>query len=147
MLQDTKTSVRLESDFEKLTKVEEKIRLVPRYENLLKPLGESDFMLLAKDGPIITFMATEMSCEAFLTTPKQILRLPLPDFKFQQAKRLALQVVGDSRSSLNVTTENNFSKNQDLRKILEELWHFVVRPVLKALRMLSPPTSLPPRVW
>ncbi|KAF8850410.1 hypothetical protein BDZ45DRAFT_602885 [Acephala macrosclerotiorum] len=119
----------------------------------LQQLQASDFMKLAKFGPIVSFNITDYGSHAFIVTEERIRTLELQNLSHdaveERVKLLADKTadpVGTDETVGPVST--NEIRNQAIRPILKWLWDEAVEPVLRELELISPtPPDRLPRIW
>jgi hypothetical protein len=96
---------------------------------------------------IVSFNVTEYRSDAFLVTNADIKALPLPELRYDELETNVKLLTEETNGSV----ETFHKRNEELRTILEWLWKVAVRPVLKALNLLSKePGRKPgglPRIW
>jgi len=135
----------------------EEIRGIPAFYDFLRPRTASNIMkhLRPRDGPVILINVHEDRCDALALIPdcRQPLHIPLDNLTHQYASvlrdhlRSCLLSHGRRMRTADLDLDRatrpapkpNAENGSDIQKVLQELWHTVVKPILDAL---SYPVSL-----
>lgn len=129
----------------------EKIKRIEGYEHLLEPATFGDLKLSAAEGPIIVINVGLLSSHALITCPSgNVLYVNLPkanstnllelSVKFSKALEAAnVETKVKDVVHYAITTQDD-QREDDVRKLLDELWTLVVREVVLKLedRELGP---------
>ncbi|KAJ6554951.1 CHAT domain-containing protein [Mycena vulgaris] len=149
----------------------ESVRLLPGFEDFMRPKGISPLRLAAARGPVVVLNAGDSSCHALIVDwSGQVNCVPLPVILTRNyVKRLAdivhaissptttfdsfLATLSDRGFGSNPTDrlieklvhEKNQSPTDWFRCILGILWSGIVAPVIRSLNLQK--THNPPRLW
>ncbi|KAG1762632.1 TPR-like protein [Suillus occidentalis] len=116
-----------------------RIRMLPDFSRFLQPPLFSDLQKAAEEGPVIIVNASQYSCDALIVlsdqdpvhVPITITRTEVSELSFE-FRSLAEQL-------------GHSDHQNELVGILRKLWHYIVDPVVQALRVLNvQPGS---RIW
>jgi len=124
------------------------IRNIPRFKDFLRPRKCADIMSnLPKEGPIVVINIHRNRCDALalVAGAEEPLHIPLPNFSYQEAARLASgfcdylfsfgirSPCAMQRLGHPLPSGSGSDSGVDLPVILEALWSNVVSPILEAL--------------
>ncbi|KAF9046241.1 CHAT domain-containing protein [Panaeolus papilionaceus] len=106
----------------------EAIRAQPGYEDFLALPTSDDFLRLAKDGPIVVVLTSELIDHgaAILVTPTKINSIRLPLLTHDEATRRMHDL---TENILDLAQGAWNQRNQDMFKLLKWLWEAAVAPV------------------
>ncbi|CAE6386328.1 unnamed protein product [Rhizoctonia solani] len=131
------------------------IRQLAGFEDFLKPPKIDKLIGAAKNGPVVIVICHSDRCDALVILPNcdQVGHVPLHDFNEQKAH----QALSDLKNSLQPKglRQRGFRPVEQrppeeyMRRVLESLWHGIVRPVLDYLEYTDgvPPQRLPHITW
>ncbi|KAF3182281.1 hypothetical protein TWF751_007322 [Orbilia oligospora] len=139
-----KNNQRFDANLE-LNKTIDQIRLLPNFENFLRPPAPGDLMTAASLGPIVIINISQYRCDALLVEQQTIRSLPLPNLRQKDINKHAefMQSIRSAHRLCSDTLRQMF-------RMLEWLWDTAVGPILDALGLLSPPVNEDdewPRIW
>jgi tetratricopeptide (TPR) repeat protein len=129
----------------------EQVRLLPTFENFLKPYTASQLMSAAKGGPVVVLNIAEERCDALALVSgiDEILHIPLPDINLERIAELHNDLKDLlSTSGVRMKVERAAKKvvdgndEEDCGHVLAHLWKGLVKPVLDALACSVRTTSL-----
>ncbi|KAF3114340.1 hypothetical protein TWF706_008273 [Orbilia oligospora] len=139
-----KNNQRFDANLE-FNKTIDQIRLLPNFENFLRPPAPGDLMTAASLGPLVIINISQYRCDALLVEQQSIRSLPLPNLLQKDINKYAefMQSIRSAHRLCSDTLRQMF-------RMLEWLWDAAVGPILDALGLLSPPVNEDdewPRIW
>ncbi|CAE6440717.1 unnamed protein product [Rhizoctonia solani] len=151
---------RLAEQYEKLVG---QARLIPGFEDFLKPKKASDFLCVARSGPIVILNVATSQCDALIILPNcnEVSHVPLPNISKEKAKKIQCTMdatfqrrgirAGDfvSRNISQPRAKQQPQSNEVLGNVLGVLWRSIVKPVLDFLGYKRQETTetLPHITW
>lgn len=138
------------NDSKELVKTLQEIRNQPGFERFQLPPSNEQLVQMAKDGPIIIEVCTNIRSDAIIVTSSGVKSIPLPDLIFSDARNriepLSKVFLGKCRTYR--------SRTKKMEEFLLWLWRAAVKPVIDELKTLglAPPNpqadqSMPARIW
>ncbi|KAF3140275.1 hypothetical protein TWF703_003148 [Orbilia oligospora] len=139
-----KNNQRFDANLE-FNKTIDQIRLLPNFENFLRPPAPGDLMTAASLGPVVIINISQYRCDALLVEQQSIRSLPLPNLLQKDINKHAefMQSIRSAHRLCSDTLRQMF-------RMLEWLWDAAVGPILDALGLLGPPVNEDdewPRIW
>ncbi|KAF3279141.1 hypothetical protein TWF970_004247 [Orbilia oligospora] len=139
-----KNNQRFDANLE-FNKTIDQIRLLPNFENFLRPPAPGDLMTAASLGPVVIINISQYRCDALLVEQQTIRSLPLPTLLQKDIEKHAefMQSIRSAHRLCSDTLRQMF-------QMLEWLWDAAVGPILDSLGLSSPPVDEDgewPRIW
>ncbi|CAE6541280.1 unnamed protein product [Rhizoctonia solani] len=130
-------------------------RMIPGFENFLKPKRASELAHAARKGPVVVINCHEMRSDALIIIPGQteIAHIPLPQSTYKGAQRSRVQMEASLKSTgirergfKNVPSAQRIGGFEDL---LSTLWVDIAKPVLDFLGYTPKPNTeeMPHITW
>ncbi|CCO35426.1 hypothetical protein BN14_09544 [Rhizoctonia solani AG-1 IB] len=133
------------------------VRLLPGFEDFLRPSKVDALKRAAKNGPIVVINCHEAQCDALFVLPlnDHIGHLVLPDFTDHKARysrseiENLLQKKGLRERGVRIKGDRQREPDPDVGPVLAGLWNDVVKPILAYLGYLNnePTDDLPHVTW
>lgn len=103
-------------------------------------------MLMAKDGPIVTFSSSIFRSDAIIVTSSKITSMPLPRMDLNE---IIDRLGGGAIARLASGTLRTYSaRNKKLRELLFWLWDVAVKPVIQELQLMANSDAAHlPHIW
>jgi tetratricopeptide (TPR) repeat protein len=120
----------------------EQIRMLPSFENFLRPPNSRRLMSAAKRGPVVIVNIAKKRCDALAIRPGQedIIHIPLPNVTSELVTELKDELKEflyssgiRSRGERAATRVTGEADEQTCERVLAELWNNLVQPVLGLL--------------
>ncbi|KAG8837358.1 hypothetical protein FRC18_009412 [Serendipita sp. 400] len=131
----------------------EKIRLLPRFGDFLRPLKLRQLVNAAKGGPVVVINVSKIRCDALALVygADEVIHIPLPGFtseKITQLKAEFNSILKSSGVRMRAVRDEEVEVGGDegCKRTLAELWDHLVKPVLGSLAFSHGPDTLP-RIW
>ncbi|PVG03703.1 hypothetical protein CPB86DRAFT_869573 [Serendipita vermifera] len=133
----------------------EQVRVLPDFENFLKPLRAPQLVKAAQNGPVVTLNIADERCDALAVIPgfDEVIHIPLPDITSSRVSELRDRLknllyltgirVRGQRAARKATDSIGTA---DCKEILAELWINLVKPIIDSLAFSAHPDTLP-RIW
>ncbi|KAF3316707.1 hypothetical protein TWF173_001371 [Orbilia oligospora] len=139
-----KNNQRFDANIE-FNKTVDQIRLLPNFENFLRPPAPADLITAASLGPVVIINISRYRCDALLVEQQTIRSLPLPNLLQKDINKHAefMQSIRSAHRLCSDTLRQMF-------RMLEWLWDAAVGPILDSLGLSSPPVNEDgewPRIW
>ncbi|EGX43949.1 hypothetical protein AOL_s00210g265 [Orbilia oligospora ATCC 24927] len=139
-----KNNERFDANLE-FNKTIDQIRLLPNFENFLRPPAPDDLMTAASLGPVVIINISRYRCDALLVEQQTIRSFPLPNLLLKDIEKHAefMQSIRSAHRLCSDTLRQMF-------RMLEWLWDAAVGPILDSLGLSSPPVNEDgewPRIW
>ncbi|KAG8751869.1 hypothetical protein FRC14_007542 [Serendipita sp. 396] len=138
---------------EERDEIVEKVRSLPQFQDFLRPLRLRRLLDAAIEGPVVVVNVSKKRCDALALVygADDVAHIPLPDLTSERVEQLQVEfssLLKSSRVRLRAVRDPEIEVGGDdeCKRILAELWHRLVKPVLDSLSFSHDPDTLP-RIW
>ncbi|KAG8811895.1 hypothetical protein FRC19_003508 [Serendipita sp. 401] len=118
----------------------ERIRSLPRFGDFLRPPKLHQLVNAAKEGPVVVLNVSNIRCDALALVygADEVIHIPLPDLTSEKITQLQAEFNSILKSSgvrLRAVRDEEVEVGGDegCKRILAELWDYLVKPVLDSL--------------
>ncbi|CAE6478493.1 hypothetical protein ACGC1H_006303 [Rhizoctonia solani] len=114
-------------------------RMIPGFEDFLKPKRASDLVHAARNGPVAVINCYKTRCDALIILPGQtkITHIPLPESTYEDAQRARVHMEASLRSTgvreRGVQIISDIQQTGGFDNVLDTLWNDITKPILEFL--------------